>query len=220
MVDPTLPTQQASPQGAPEAPEEQSTRFNFRRLVPDSSVPYILRLGDLFGSVEARDRLTRRAAVLFLLSLAGALGTIIFAIYHYYGSTRRKIRTISPQSQLTILMKKERTQLQRRAILYPLGTFVIEVKNQSHDKPVSGVINLAELDVMLECDTAETWDYLEAHADQAKNQLTNVFTPIERDMLLSMPGKKALKGLIIKRLNDWLPSGRIKQVYFSRLLVS
>jgi flagellar basal body-associated protein FliL len=50
--------------------------------------------------------------------------------------------------------------------------------------------------------------------------MTNVFVALDREDLLSREGKRKLKNIIIKKLNGWLPHGKVEDLHYSKLLVS
>lgn len=80
--------------------------------------------------------------------------------------------------------------------------------------------NIAELELVVECDSPDTHTYIEENLVQARNQLTDIFLSMERDDLLSREGKRKLKKRLIERLNGWMPRGKIQNVFFAKLVVA
>ena len=65
-------------------------------------------------------------------------------------------------------------------------------------------MNMAEVEIQVQCDKKETCDFLDGQSAKVKDEVTQVFTAMERDELLSKEGKKKMKRKIIDRLNLFL----------------
>jgi flagellar basal body-associated protein FliL len=101
-----------------------------------------------------------------------------------------------------------------------LGTFTVELKEVPGHAGAWAVMNLAEVEIFIECDGSETRSYLDEHLTLARDQVTGVFTALNREDLMTREGKAKLRRLIIKKLNEILPQGKVEELYFSKLLVS
>jgi flagellar basal body-associated protein FliL len=101
-----------------------------------------------------------------------------------------------------------------------LGLFTIALKPVAERPTTGSFVNMAEVEIFAECDGKETQEYLEENLAQARNQLNGVFLSVDREELLTRDGKRKFKKRILELLNGWLPHGKIRAVYFSKLVVA
>jgi flagellar basal body-associated protein FliL len=177
---------------------------------------------ELFPSLVSNDRPTRRMAVLFFISLSCSLSLVTFVLKRYWDSRKEMLiaeARIRAKKVSEIIMK-ETEEARRKASMLSVGRFTLELKEPPDQTASRGQDNMAEVDLVILCDQAETRDYLEHHLVQLRNEMTGVFTALDREELLSRDGKRKLKSLLIQRINDWLPEGHVEDIYFSKLLIS
>ena len=174
------------------------------------------------SSLFSRDPATRRMTLLFFLSLAGFLSVSTYGIKRYWAMKRARVmaEVHLRARHLKELVERETDEARRLASTLSLGSFTLELNELVHQKNTVGQVNMAEVEVVILCDSAETREYIDQNMIQVRNQMTNVFTMIERDELLSRDGKRRIKTILIRKLNEFLPHGKIEDVYFSKLIVS
>ena len=101
-----------------------------------------------------------------------------------------------------------------------LGSFSVELKPIEGQGVRARPFNMADISIVLECDDANTYAYIEKRLVQARNQVTNVFFTLDRSELLTREGKNRIKERILDQINSWLPQGKVQNVFFSKLIVS
>jgi flagellar basal body-associated protein FliL len=192
---------------------------------------------DVFKSLRSPDGPTRRMAVLFFASLAGVVAIGGLAIEHH-------ARVKREQAEREKALAEARAERDAEAELYgktesregehgtgaqggkhaatmlSLGQFTIALKPVPGRPTGGSFVNMAEVELYAECDTGATHDFLEENLAQARSQLSGVFLSVDREELLSRDGKRKLKRRILELLNGWLPRGKIKEIYFSKLVVA
>jgi len=81
-------------------------------------------------------------------------------------------------------------------------------------------INLAEIELMAQCDVAETCEEVAKHLTEIQSLISNVLIGVDYDTLLSQPGKGKLRDQIIERIERALGKGHIRNILFTKLVVS
>lgn len=168
----------------------------------------------------APDPKTRRMVGVFWINVFCAtlvLGLGVRQIASLFGPTAAEIEAARVAEELRL--QKEEAQRQKEA-LFNMGTFTIELKYAPGQEKHPGLMNVAEIEIVAECDTGETCSYIEEHLMRARDEMTNVFVPIDRQELLSKNGKRELKQNLIDAINRWLPSGTVRNVHFMKLVVT
>jgi flagellar basal body-associated protein FliL len=115
---------------------------------------------------------------------------------------------------------KQAEEAKRRNTTLNLGDFIVELKFAPGEVRPRGVMNMAELQIVIECDVKETCVYIDTNLVQVRNELTNVFVAIDREEVMSLEGKKRLKKILMERLNMWLPKGRVQSLFFAKFVVA
>lgn len=178
---------------------------------------------EIFVSLWSRDRVARRMSVLFLLSL---LGIGLVGVFSW--QRIQKLRAHSRQrSQAELFAKnmgeffgKQAEGAKRKYTVTELGTFLMELKLPSELRVGKGVVNMAEIDITVECDLKETCEFISNHLSMARDQVASIFTALDREEVMSREGKKRMKKLLLERLNLWLPKGKVENLFFTRLIMS
>jgi flagellar basal body-associated protein FliL len=182
-------------------------------------------LGEVFQGLRSPDVPTRNAAVLFVLSLIGIVFVAILA-GNYFWQSRKAMHdelanTGEAGKNLGDFIKKQSDDAKRKFTFQSLGTFNIELKPADPEgKTPKGVLNMAEVEIQVQCDKKDTCDYLDGQNAKVKDEVTQVFTAMERDELLSKEGKKRMKKKIIDRLNLFLTEGKVEDLFFSKLIIN
>ena len=176
----------------------------------------------LMGLFSA-DQPTRRVSFLFLVSAFGVIAIFTFQVQRYWKAhevvAQRAAQTL--QKRRKELVQKESEDARYRASLITLGSFSIELKDPLPEpgikrKPMS----LAVIDVVVLCDKEETRGFIEAHLPQVRGELVGVFVAIDREELMSRKGKQKIRYTILRKLNEWLPQGKVKDLFFSKIILS
>ena len=183
------------------------------------------RAQQLVYGLGSRDAPTRRMTWFFWLSILAALLTIVAGIG--YWAELRKQRLILQQEQEASRKVEEDLERQGRETelkgrVMNLGSFSLELKKVEGQRANQGVMQMADLDIWAVCDTPETCSYIEDHSNEAKNQVTNALTPLDRNELMSRDGKRRIKKAICDRLSKWLGQsrgGQVQQIWFSKMTV-
>jgi len=177
---------------------------------------------EISSGLWSRDATVRRMSLFFLFSLTGIIVISVFT-WSKFQDYRRSRVSLSDGAvgveHLGEFLNKQAEEAKRRHSTLNLGEFLIELKRDSGDKKVPGVVGMAQVEIVIECDNKETCSYIGGHHVQARNQLTNVFTAIDREELLSHEGKKRIKKTIVEKLNVWLQTGKIVNIYFANVMV-
>ena len=179
---------------------------------------------NLFGAFVSPDPLTRRMAHFLVLCLMGIViigfyASRRIAFFRHFG----KNMTIGSDEQAKNLgefFAKQSSLNAARLVTVAMGSFVVELKEPANYKKIPGYMNMAELDIVLDCDVRTTANFIQEHMPQARDQMTNVFIATEKDQFLSSEGKKRLRRALLEKLNAWLPKGKVKELYFNKLLIS
>ncbi|MBI4925818.1 MAG: flagellar basal body-associated FliL family protein [Bdellovibrio sp.] len=194
-------------------------------MTPTPIEPWSLRqlFVRVFKGIFARDLSFKLISFLFLGSLFG-IGLVGVFSYELYQKRIKHQKQLS-QAELTAkhlgdFFEKQIFHAKRRYTLVELGDFTLELKPLANQKTIKGVLNMAEIELVAECDTKETCSFVETHLLHIRDQLTNVFLAIDREELISKDGKKRIYQTIIDRLNGWLPKGKIQNIYVMKLIVS
>jgi flagellar basal body-associated protein FliL len=177
---------------------------------------------DVAGGLWDRDRSTRRMSAFFLISAAGAIfiASIALERYSQYRHKSTTTKVTDGVEKIGEFLGKQAEEAKRRHTTMNLGSFIIELKTPAGTEKRRGVLNTAEIEIVLECDNKDTCHYVDENHIQAKNQITNVLVPMERDELMSLDGKKKIKKALIEKLNSWLPKGKVENLYFASLIVT
>ena len=174
-------------------------------------------------SLGSTDPPTRRMAWVFVAALGGAVLVVSIAgsrYWHHWSALHSERRAVQlhEEAMLSGFLKKQADLMHRKRVMLPLGSFTLELRQPAGGTPAN--LNLADVEIVVECDTKETRTYLEDNLAQARNQVTNVFVAIDRGELLSADGKARLKKSLLDSLNASLPKGRIENLYISKLVLS
>jgi flagellar basal body-associated protein FliL len=176
--------------------------------------------------LRSKDFPTKRMSVVFYLSLLGlAVTTFGFASYMVKVGKIERARHLE-EDRLAI-EKEARAEEARKAKLPPpyqsLGTFTLELRENEGVAKTSG-LRAAEMEIVVACSELTTCEWLKANIEIARGEFGPLFTPADREKLLSTGGKKAFREEIREALNKLLErrgvSGTVIEVLFPRFIVS
>ncbi len=172
----------------------------------------------LLTAVWSRDSATRWMGMVFVLCACGAIVSG-YVVWSRYSEHLKRLRDTKAGQHLGEFIGKQAEEAKRRHTTLNIGAYTVELKAVPGIVAPRGVNNMAQLELIVECDTKTTCAFLQDNHVAVRNQLTNVFTALEREELMSIEGKKRIKRRIIDRINSWLPSGRVERIYIVKLAV-
>ncbi|MGE0616182.1 MAG: flagellar basal body-associated protein FliL [Bacteriovoracia bacterium] len=171
---------------------------------------------DLFKGLGSKDRATRKMSVFFVLSLVGALATTAVATHLILSRSKGE----KHGEQLGKFLNKQKEAAEHRIHTFEMGKFLVEVTPpEGAGRPAPGIVNMAEIVIVIECEEKSACTYVENHLTQARDQVATAFTALEQADLMTILGKQKLKAKILQKLNSWLPGGKIRRVYFSNVII-
>lgn len=177
---------------------------------------------ELARALRSPDPGTRRMAWFLWLSILGAVIVLCISIVHLkraLGPDRIGHLTPAEAEKIRLEMEKHKGAEESKTAVYNLGAFGVALKDVPKSKPLRGVVNMAELVIVVECDSKATCDHVETYQVQARDIVTAVLEPQDREDLMSLDGKERLKSTIADRLNAWLEHGQIRKVFFSSFVI-
>jgi flagellar basal body-associated protein FliL len=104
-----------------------------------------------------------------------------------------------------------------------MGTFSLELREVEGVARSSG-LRAAEMEIVVACSEAEACEWIKSNLDRARGELGPLFTPTDREKIMSPGGKRAFREEIRDALNHLLEErdvkGTIIEVLFPRFIVS
>lgn len=177
----------------------------------------------VFKGISSPDQPTRRMSWLFLISLICLLTLSSYGLGQYFQekAAARQLAAQVEKDRIEVLTRIERGLEHQKVGMVLIGKFVVQLKGNSVFKPSGGPhpLNLAEVDVVVYCDNAETQSYISNHLPQIKDVVNSIFISVDRQEVMSQKGKSLLGLRIQKELNEWLPKGKIEEVFFPRFVI-
>ena len=225
----TAPPTEANPSAAPapaassEKPKTETSPSPDKVEKPKKpKLAVVQEIKDVFKSVSSADRPTRRMAVWFIFNLICFMIVLIILFERHITATRAVKLEIARQQAAQAEAEKNKVQEKERyhSNTIVLGTFTIQLRSDLNLGRDEHVYNLAEIEVVALCWNQETKLFLQENAVPARDEVASVFTPMDRDELMSRKGKVKLKTRILKKINDWLTDGKVEDVYISKLIIT
>ena len=223
------PTATESPHGAGDGHEKSSSppaknsqkKANAQAAVRKQKE----NLGLLLRGLRAPDLKVRARTLLFLLSLTGALILLGAAGARFYEGVkeRREVeRQRDASRSMTEFLTRQAEEKRRRVFTSNLGEFTFELihgASEEGDSNPAGVTGLAEVEVIVECDSAETCEIIDRGLASVRDLVTTAFTEVSRDELIQKDGKLRIRKAIVDRVNQGLPRGKVVNAFFGRLVI-
>ncbi len=179
---------------------------------------------EVLKGLTSKDRATRRMSFLFFCSLTGLIVVATLGSQRLIAMRREAakhaVRADGSKEHVEDFLRKQHANHNERMSFMDLGTFVVKLKSLPGAVSGPGVMGVAEVTIVLECDSVETHDFLEGNLAKARNQIIGVFIGITREELMSREGKRKIKKTILEKINSWLPSGKVEDAFFSKLILS
>ena len=182
--------------------------------------PFWRDLPLLFSGLFAKDLPTRRASFFFFIVVLIALTIPVVSLrrhFHRKALEQKRVADIMMERDMAD-WKKESEVEKRRDSIVTLGSFVVELKKLPNQPRNSLSVGLAEVEIVLLCDGKKTRDSILESMVQIRSHLSDVLTAMDREELLSKEGKRRLREMLRKDLNNWLPEGKVQEVYIPKLL--
>ncbi|HLD99416.1 MAG TPA: flagellar basal body-associated FliL family protein [Bdellovibrionota bacterium] len=220
-------------EGEPE--QEVGSSLRQRLHIPQFQIPRNARaekysravrdvIVQMFEAVRGGDLPSRRMAILFFIGVLGVaiVLSIVYERYIRYQDLRKYQSTAAEQTSKNLgeFIQKQAEHAKHKFSTLTLGKFTVDIAPIDSPPPARGVNSVAEVEIVIECDSKETRYFIEDNLARAQDQITNVFASLTRDDLLSRDGKKKLKARLIEKLNGWLPSGKVEDLFFNDLVIS
>ncbi len=174
----------------------------------------------------------RRMAILLVVGLLGSLGVIGVGTARYIRFARVAAEKARRHAQgaddckelkctfnkLEDLAKQKAALAEIRDATVALGDFEVTLVGLGNGQKEVKL----ELDVAVEFDSAETGRWVAANKSPVRSEVLGAaatLTGFTREDLLTPEGKARVRERIRDRLDQWLPSGKVKGIYFSRFLL-
>lgn len=176
----------------------------------------------IFSSLWDESQGTRRMAYVFFFALFGVMGILLFASQHYSGKvTESLVDESAPDAGKNlgkIFSEASKDAYLRRSRL-GLGNFLFKLDSEALEKDgtIPGYLGMVEIEIFVECDSIETCDLMTNNIDRVRDQVHRAVTRVERTRVMSLEGKRQLKKTIKRKINLWLPTGRVKQIFFTHI---
>ncbi len=174
---------------------------------------------DILRGFVSPDRRTRRMAWLFLVSCLGILFTLRLGWKHLMHKFETNEKPYEYGADFREYMAHKRKLRELRPVTAYVGVFTLELKRPKQVTP-PGILNVAEIEIVVECDDEETSKKIEGSLDIVRDKITSLLVAKDRDELLSLGGKQDLKNEIKKQLNQWLHGEKIHNVFFIRMIIN
>jgi hypothetical protein len=183
--------------------------------------------GTLLRGVRSQDPSVRRMTWIFLGSLLGAMVLLGAAAHRFYQGVaeRRKVEAERDAAKtMTEFLTRQAEERRRRVFSSNLGEFSFELsqgggRDGEAATQALGVTGLAEAEIIVECDTAETCEYIDKSLPVIRDQVTAALTEVDREELIHREGKRRIRKAIVDRINQVLPRGRVMNAFFGRLVI-
>jgi flagellar basal body-associated protein FliL len=182
----------------------------------------IREIPQIFLQLVSRDAATRKATFIFIVGTVGIFTVLFLTVQHFWNSKMEQRKHYSQTEALrkSELKLKESAKNSQNARTFVLGSFNIELKEAPDHKFRDGVVNMGRMELTVLCDHEETKEFIEQNLIQARGQISPHLIAIAREEILSREGKNELKNLLLKKLNAWLPNGKVLELYISSLIIT
>jgi len=213
--------------GSPTGGAKKKWKVNWKAVIKRR--PRLPRTGvglvtQMFVALKGPDAPSRNMAILFFLSLI-MVATVFGVSLRRYLQYRQAHPVAAGDSAPDVsqnfgeFIQKQADSAKQRVSQVKLGKFTVSLQPVEGPQAAPGVLSVAEVEIVVLCDNRETRFYIEERIAMAQDQITAVLGTLDREDLLGREGKKRLKKQLMDKLNEWLPNGRVDDLFFSSLLV-
>lgn len=181
----------------------------------------VVGTGEMFLSLWSYDRLTRHMALGFFMAIMGigALTLVGGKYFRRWDEPAKENFADAQARNLSRFIAKQKGAHEKFMATTSLGSFLVQLKKPEGRIPAH-VLNMAEIEVALVCDSQATCDAVDSEKIQLRDQITRIFLEMSREDLMSLDGKRTLKEEVLRRLNAWIKKGEVRDVYFTKLIIS
>ncbi len=181
---------------------------------------------EAWAGLRSIDRPTRRMAILFYLSFVGV--GVTFYGFGKYGMAARERNRLAEVAKIRLATDEKAKADELRRMREPppyqsLGTFSLELREVEGVARSSG-LRAAEMEIVIACSELEACEWIKTHLDRSRGELGPLFTPTDREKIVSPGGKRAFREEIRDTLNHLLEERKVKgtiiEVLFPRFIVS
>ena len=185
------------------------------------------RIKESLRGVTSQDPPTRRMAYLFIASCLGLLFTLSFVGSYFY--QRHQISKaiqaeVEAQEKRRIEGIEEEKKSKMPPVYQSMGVFSLELREKPGVVRSKNSMNTAEMEIVVACKDPEVCEWVKSNLDVTRGELSALFVPMDRNQLLSLPGKKAFREEIREKINRLLRSrgieGEVTDVLFPRFIMS
>lgn len=176
--------------------------------------------------LRSPDRPTRRMSIVFFASVLGVVFVLgAFGKYFYTVQAKKNQERVAADQKLidAEARAQELKRLRQPPPYQSLGTFTLELREEDGVAKSSG-LRAAEMEIVVACSDIAACDWIKGHLDLSRGELGSLFTPTDRDKILSPGGKKAFREEIRDTLNRLLEErsveGNVIEVLFPRFILS
>jgi len=163
----------------------------------------------------------RHLVFLFVLGLVGSISffSMVMSRLRVHPDTHAKVEVkLDPAKALEEMARKKAQLLEAKQSMVDLGLFdgtLVSVPGGT-----SGVH--VELEIAVEFDSGATGSWVSANLGPARSATLGAvatLSGLSRKDLLTAEGKERIRDQVRSHIDDFLPSGRVKDVYFSKYVV-
>jgi flagellar basal body-associated protein FliL len=165
-------------------------------------------------------------SVVFYVTLVGVGFTFYgFGKYVMAGRERDRLALVEKEriAAAELLRQEELRKMREPPPYQTMGTFSLELREVEGVTKTSG-LRAAEMEIVLACSDIAACDWIKSNVDRARGELGPLFTPTDREKILSTGGKRAFREEIRDTLNRLLEErgikGKIIEVLFPRFIVT
>lgn len=182
-----------------------------------------LTFKELLLGVKSPDWATRLASAISLILLVFTLMTCGAGVrYLLQQRALRQSEAMKNDPELQKardLVEKRAQDEKRKKNTFVLGNFRTSLTSHGDASKRAMTLNLVELEVVIECDSLATRQYIEENIIPAQHQVATSFNDLRDSDLMTADGKRRLRRTIMYKLNTWLPKGKVEDLFFSHVVV-
>jgi len=143
-------------------------------------------------------------------------------IWSHYRAEQAKVKKAVTPEEIAARAEQEKKRLgeEYKKRNLNLGVFQFQMKPTIGDLPPHDIQNIAQIEISVLCDSLTTCDWISAHMQTVKDQITSALVGFSRKDLMSSPGKQSVQEKVLIKVNVSLPDGRIERVFFTKMILS